>query len=86
VGKRWLAAVGITGVLLSAPSVGAETPSEADTLFAQGRELLERGQYAEACAKLAKSEHLAPAIGTLLNLGYCWEQIQRYRSSMDAYA
>lgn len=80
---RWLACVG----LLLGPSLAhAQAPSEADSLFAQGRELLERGQFGEACPKLAKSEKLAPAIGTLLNLGYCWEQVGRFRSAMDAYA
>jgi hypothetical protein len=81
------AAVGLTGALLATASpAGAQAPTEADTLFTQGRELLEKGQYGEACPKLARSEQLAPAIGTLLNLGYCYEQIGRYRSSMDAYA
>jgi hypothetical protein len=80
---RWLAFVG----LLVWPGLAhAQAQSEADTLFAQGRELLEKGQFAEACPKLARSEKLAPAIGTLLNLGYCYEQIGRFRSSMDSYA
>jgi tetratricopeptide (TPR) repeat protein len=60
--------------------------AQADALFAEGRDLLERGRYAEACAKLAKSEELAPAVGTLLNLAYCWEQAGKLRSAMDAYA
>jgi tetratricopeptide (TPR) repeat protein len=59
--------------------------SQADALFAEGRDLLEKGRYAEACAKLAKSEELAPAVGTLLNLAYCWEQAGKLRSAMDAY-
>lgn len=61
-------------------------PSPADMLFTEGRELLEKGRYAEACPKLAKSEELAPAVGTLLNLAYCWEQAGRLRSALDAYA
>lgn len=60
--------------------------SAADALFTEGRELLEKGRFAEACLKLAKSEELAPAVGTLLNLGYCWEQAGRLRSAMEAYA
>ncbi|CAN5786159.1 hypothetical protein BH11MYX4_BH11MYX4_35980 [soil metagenome] len=60
--------------------------AQADVLFSEGRELLEKGRYTEACAKLAKSEELAPAVGTLLNLAYCWEQAGRLKSAMDAYA
>lgn len=64
----------------------ATSQSQADALFADGRELLERGRFPEACAKLARSEELSPAVGTLLNLGYCYEQIGKLRSAMDAYA
>lgn len=73
-----------------APVVAVKTAhaqtSEADALFAQGRDLLEKGNYKEACTKLQQSEELAPAIGTLLNLGYCWEQVGRFRSAMEAYS
>lgn len=60
--------------------------TRADALFAEGRDLLEKGRFAEACPKLKESEALAPAVGTLLNLGYCWEQMGRMRSAMDSYA
>jgi hypothetical protein len=61
------------------------TQSAADGLFTEGRDLLEKGRFAEACAKLARSEELAPAVGTLLNLAYCYEQRGLLRSAMDAY-
>lgn len=64
----------------------APPQSQAETLFAEGRELLEKGKFTEACAKLAKSEELAPGVGTLLNLAYCYEQIGKLRSALDAYA
>ena len=70
----------------SAHAQGQPPQSQADALFAEGRDLLEKGRYAEACPKLAKSEELAPAVGTLLNLGYCWEQAGKLRSAMDAYS
>jgi tetratricopeptide (TPR) repeat protein len=60
--------------------------SQAEALFAEGRDLLEKGRFAEACPKLARSEDLSPAVGTLLNLGYCYEQLGKMRSAMDAYA
>jgi tetratricopeptide (TPR) repeat protein len=67
------------------PTAPAGSPPQADALFAEGRELLEKGKYPEACAKLARSEELAPAVGTLLNLAYCYEQLGKLRSAMDAY-
>ncbi len=59
---------------------------QADALFAEGRDLLEKGKFPEACPKLARSAELSPAVGTLTNLGYCNEQIGKFRSAMNAYA
>jgi tetratricopeptide (TPR) repeat protein len=75
------------GVTPTTPGTSsAASQPQADALFAEGRELLEKGKYPEACAKLARSEELAPAVGTLLNLAYCYEQLGKLRSAMDAYA
>ncbi len=77
------------GAIAAAPDALAQTTppqAQADALFSEGRDLLEKGRYTEACAKLAKSEELAPAVGTLLNLAYCWEQAGRLKSALDAYS
>ena len=88
-GERWVSAlarrVAVPVVLLIAAPARAE-PSEADALFSQGRELLEKGRFLEACEKLRRSEELAPAVGTLLNLGFCYEQTAKLRSAMEAYS
>ncbi|MBX3190186.1 MAG: hypothetical protein KF819_24375 [Labilithrix sp.] len=83
---RLLVFVGATA--LSATARAADPPpaqKEADALFAEGRELLEKGRYVDACPKLKRSAELSAAVGTLTNLGYCWEQLGRLRSAMDAY-
>ncbi len=67
------------------PPTSTAAQPQADAFFAEGRELLEKGRYPEACAKLARSEELSPAVGTLLNLAYCYEQLGKLRSAMDAY-
>jgi tetratricopeptide (TPR) repeat protein len=80
-------AIVIAACLLLLPlTASAAEATRADQLFSEGRELLEKGRFAEACERFRQSEEAAPAIGTLINLAYCYEQIARFRSAMDAYA
>jgi tetratricopeptide (TPR) repeat protein len=83
-------AIAIAACLLSlsffSATANAAEATKADQLFAEGRELLEKGRFAEACERFRQSEEASPAVGTLINLAYCYEQIARFRSAMDAYA
>jgi hypothetical protein len=58
------------------PSVAptASGQAEAEALFVEGKQLMAAGKYAPACAKLAASERLDPAAGTLMNLADCYEK------------
>jgi hypothetical protein len=44
----------------------------AEALFEKGRALVEQGDYADACPKIAESERLDPGVGTMLWLADCY--------------
>ncbi|MFT3765796.1 MAG: hypothetical protein QM820_09795 [Minicystis sp.] len=63
----------------------AEDRAAADTLFKEGRALVKQGRHAEGCAKLAASQKLDPATGTLLALGDCYELDGRTASAWGTF-
>lgn len=78
---------GFTVVMLLGARVALAQPVEetppAATLFMEGRELLEGGKAAEACAKFEQSFQLdSTAAGTMLNLGLCNEQLGKVATAL----
>lgn len=63
----------------------ADAKAAAEQLFAQGRALMMQGDRAEACPKFEASLKLDPALGTLLNLAHCYEQVGRLASAWARY-
>jgi hypothetical protein len=57
----------------------------AQVLFEDGKRLMARGRWPEACAKLAESQRLAPAIGTEFNLADCREHEGKLASAWAAF-
>jgi hypothetical protein len=70
-----------------ASPAGAQSidPAAAQALFDEGRALLDKGDFDAACPKLAASQHLDPAVGTLLSLGQCELSRGRTASAWLAY-
>lgn len=64
----------------------ASDREHAERLFQEGRELMQKGQLDEACARFAESLELEPAVGTLLNLASCMERSGRVPRACELYA
>lgn len=66
----------VLAALALAPNAFAQTdPVVAQALFDEAKDMMRRGDFSSACPKLAESERLDPGVGTLLNLGECWDRV-----------
>jgi hypothetical protein len=76
----------LLGVAEAQPLPRAEDKAEADRLFEEGRALLEKGDRAEACKRFDLSFRKDPrAVGTMLNLGLCREEVGQVASAVRLY-
>lgn len=57
----------------------------AEALFEQGRQLMQAGEYAEACEKFAASNATDESVGALLNLGECQTRVGRTASAWGSF-
>ncbi len=81
---RAAAPVFALGVLTATSAFAADTAA-AQTLFSDARKLMVAGNYTDACPKLDESEKLDPGMGTLYNLGDCYEHIGKTASAWAAF-
>jgi hypothetical protein len=77
---------GVAAVCLASLAV-AQAPAEpsADALFDEGSSLLKEGKTEQACLKLAESQAIEPAIGTLGLLAFCHEQSGKLATAWREY-
>jgi hypothetical protein len=76
--SRLASTVGLAACVWLAPGAlwaqASVDKTMAETLFSEGRTLLQAGDYEHACPKLAESNRLDPSLGALLNLAVCHEK------------
>ncbi len=85
-------ALAVTTIVAAGPAYAqGRDDAAAEALFLEGRRLMAEHRYDEACAKLAASQNASPAVGTLLNLGECYERAGKtatawatFREAIDA--
>ena len=63
----------------------AADKAAAETLFVNARKMMADGKYGDACKAFDESQHLDPGVGTLLNLGRCYEKLGRSASAWSTY-
>jgi hypothetical protein len=77
----------VAACFVSSTSRAADDVDEAAArvLFAEGRKLAARSDYAAACPKFEESFRLDSGIGTSFNLADCWEHVGRTASAWGRF-
>jgi hypothetical protein len=83
--KTLLRSVVVLTATLGASASQAGDETLAEVLFREGTALMQAGDYAHACPKLAESYRQDPATGALLVLGLCQERGGQLASAWTTY-
>jgi len=80
---------GVLSIALTLPaqaqSASGNNRAAAEALFNEGRSLVAKGKFTEACPKFEASEQLDPGLGTVLNLAECYEKLGKTASAWAEY-
>lgn len=70
---------------LSSLAQSAGNKAAAEAAFEQGKQLMQAGDFRQACLKFEASQKLDEGIGTLLYLGDCYEKLGRTASAWATF-
>jgi hypothetical protein len=84
-GSRGIAGLVLGLVLAWSKPLLAGDAALAESLFREGKQLMQARDYARACPKLSESYRQDPASGTLLALALCQEQAGQTASAWGSY-
>lgn len=79
---RFVAPVFVLASALASPALAQPDDPQAEVLFREGREAVDRGDYITGCTKFAASLRLAQRASPLLNLANCEEHQGRFVSAL----
>jgi hypothetical protein len=82
--KRSIAAISFALIAITAGQARAQS-ADAETLFNDGKRLLDEGKVAEACDAFEASNRIETRAGTLIRLGECREKNDQLASAWSAY-
>lgn len=76
----------LVALIAGAPAAArAQPPDPAEQAFREGRQLMIKGRFKEACPRFEESQRLDPAPGTLLNLADCYQQLGRTATAWTTF-
>ena len=78
--------IGIAVGLSVAGAAAASPATPADAAFASGLALMEKQDYAAACAAFEDSQRLDPQFGTELDLAVCYVKLHRVHAAWKLYS
>lgn len=80
VGLIWLA------LCVSSNAFAQTNDAAARALFEDGRALMDQGEYAKACAKFEGSQKLGAKASTALNLGICYDKLNKFATAWSTFS
>lgn len=75
----------LCGLALCGAAQANDAVAAAEALFLEGRRAMDGGRYEAACTKFRESHRLEPAVGTVMNLAACEEQLGRLASAWQRW-